>query len=389
MSTVRRSPAVALPAGQDLTDRSADDAPSDDVPLHKGRVEISNGVYIREDDDLIVSTTPRIVLRRTYLSGDRKSRRFGVGATHPGEWYLYGDGDPTIPWAELILADSGRIHFTRISKGSSQVGAVLRHDTTPTVFNGSLLSWDGNRWALRFRDGSGAWFLDCNTPKETCSVVEQRDPQGHGVLYVRDAEGTLQRIESAGRGISFEYDSQGRIIRARDTEDHSVAYSYDDAGRLVRSTSSDGSIRRYEYNERDEMVAIREQVRVVENWFDEAGRLTRQVVNEPEWPAPWVATLAYTLEGGSVVQTDSVDDGVKTVYRFNRSGYVVSETTDADGPSPITVTYDRDRTNTGTTITLVCAGPRGPVNRTVPLQSGAEEGAKDALIRKECRPDLR
>jgi hypothetical protein len=63
------------------------------------------------------------------------------------------------------------------------------------------------------------------------------------------------------------------------------------------------------------MIAIRERVRVVENWFDGAGRLTRQVVNEPGWPAPWVTTLAYTVEGGSVVQTDSAEDGVKRTTR--------------------------------------------------------------------------
>jgi hypothetical protein len=69
-------------------------------------VDPSTGAYIREDDDLVVIAPMPIVLRRTYLSRDRKSRHFGIGATHPGEWYLWGDGDPRIPWGELILAGS-------------------------------------------------------------------------------------------------------------------------------------------------------------------------------------------------------------------------------------------------------------------------------------------
>src|ERR1700722_17886464 len=78
-------------------------------PQHKGSADLSTGVYAREDDDLVVNTPLPIVLRRTYNSGDGFSRRFGLDTTHPGEWWLYGDGNSGIPWADLILANGGRI----------------------------------------------------------------------------------------------------------------------------------------------------------------------------------------------------------------------------------------------------------------------------------------
>src|SRR5262249_44338709 len=106
---------------------------------HKGGVDLSTGVYTREDDDLVLDTPIRVVLRRSFLSGDHVSRAFGVGAMHPGEWWLYGDNDPRIPWADLILANGSRIHFTRTSPGNTQADAVLRHDSTPTEFNAALL----------------------------------------------------------------------------------------------------------------------------------------------------------------------------------------------------------------------------------------------------------
>jgi hypothetical protein len=84
-------------------------------PLHKGHVDLSTGVYIREDDDLVVNTPMPIVLRRTYNSGDSRSRQFGLDAMHPGEWWIYGDGDPRIPWGDLILADGGRIHHPNLA----------------------------------------------------------------------------------------------------------------------------------------------------------------------------------------------------------------------------------------------------------------------------------
>jgi len=39
------------------------------------------GLYIHNDDDLVIDGPMRVVLRRTYLSRDRVSRSFGVGAT--------------------------------------------------------------------------------------------------------------------------------------------------------------------------------------------------------------------------------------------------------------------------------------------------------------------
>src|SRR5712671_4392850 len=79
-------------------------------PRHKGGVDPSTGVYVREDEDLILRRPPSFLVTRTYLSGDRVSRSFGVGTTSNAEWYLIGDPS-NFGWVELILANGGRIHF--------------------------------------------------------------------------------------------------------------------------------------------------------------------------------------------------------------------------------------------------------------------------------------
>ena len=76
---------------------------------------------------------------------------------------------------------AGGIRFERISPGGTQDGAVLRHDSTPTEFNGALLSWTGVRWEMRLRDGSHLSFRDCEKDKEVCSLVERRDQDGHRI----------------------------------------------------------------------------------------------------------------------------------------------------------------------------------------------------------------
>src|SRR5262245_34694071 len=126
-------------------------------PRHKGGIDASTGVYTREDEDLIVADGMPLVLRRSYLSVDRVSRQFGIGGTHPGEWYLIGDG-ATFQWAELILSTGGRIHFDRVSPGTSKYDAVFEHRTTPTRFLGARLRREDRGWRMEFTDGGSALF---------------------------------------------------------------------------------------------------------------------------------------------------------------------------------------------------------------------------------------
>jgi YD repeat-containing protein len=384
----RQTPATAPATGPIPSVRAAAVSHRPSRPLHKGYADISTGVYIREDDDLVVNTPLPIVLRRTYNSGDGFSRRFGLDMTHPGEWWLYGDGNPGVPWGDLILATGARMHFVRISPGDTQEGAVLRHDGTPNEFNGALLSWTGSLWEMRFRDGSVASFLDCQTDRQVCSLIERRDPDGHRIAYVRDRSGTLLRMESEGQSIVFDYDDRKLIVRAYDTAQREVSYAYDDRGRLVRATASDGIVRTYEYNERNNLVGVREPGRILHNWFDDEGRWVRQVVKGSEQDDdPYVATVRYVMEGDAIVESDFNEGDGLTIYRYNAHHDVVSEALDADGPAPIVFAYNLDPVSSASNgVTMSCLGPSGPIIRAVQAAAVSDDDAKDTLIRESCLP---
>jgi YD repeat-containing protein len=354
-------------------------------PLHKGYADLSTGVYIREDDDLVVPTPFPIVLRRTYNSGDGHSRQFGIDATHPGEWWLHGDNDPRVPWAELILADGGRIRFTRISPGDTRDGAVLTHNSTPTEFNGALLSWTGSTWQLRLRDGSTASFMDCDGQAQMCSLIESRDPDGHTITFARDASGLLLRMESEGQSIAFDYDDQKRIIRAFATSQNEVRYDYDDAGRLIHAAMSDGTVRRYAYDSRNYLVRIEEPGRIVENRFDESGRWAYQTVKDSENdPDPYVAIARYVVENGVVVETDFDEGDGLEVSRYNAHGYIVSETLFANSSTPVTFRYLLDSSsNVASGAAMSCTSQQGPVTRDVRL-TVHDDTAKALAIRANC-----
>jgi YD repeat-containing protein len=355
-------------------------------PKHQGGADLSTGYYLREDDDLVIDTPMPIVLRRTHNSADTISRQFGVGAMHPGEIWIHGDSDPRIPWGELILATGRRIRFARISAGDTQEGAVLRHDSTPTEYNGALLRWTGALWEMRFTDGATASFLDCPRDPAVCSLVERRDADGHRIAYVRDQSGTLLRMESEGQSIGFEYDLHKRIVRAYDTRHREVRYTYDDRGRLIRAAGRGGDVRSYGYDDHDRMNEVREPGRIVQNWYDAAGRWTRQIVKDSDQdPDPYVATAQYVVEGGSVVESDFDEGADRRVRRYNAQHYTVSETLAAGTSYAVVLSYLRDDSNAVTGVTLSCAGADGPVTRSVPREATSDR-ARYALVRETCQP---
>lgn len=368
------------------------DLPDSYTPRHKGGIDLGTGLYTREDEDLVVPGTPGLILRRTYLSRDRKSRHFGVGTTHNGELYLIGD-PVRFQWVELILANGGRIRFERTSWGTSYLNAVFEHHETPTKWLGARLGWVGSAWALRLRDGTVMQFMACSPLiKSVCALIEERDPDGHTVSYRRDRSGRLLRIEAApDRWIAFEYDAKNRIARASDSRQHAVRYEYDDRGRLSLVTANNGEQRRYEYTDLDEMATIAEPDTTIENTYED-GRCVRQVNRWPDESQPYTFRFAYTLTDHRITQTDTTaSDGTWTRYRFNGSGYPVLEAWGEEGRQPTSFEYERQAiTNRVTSITLTCPDRGGTlIRRSSRVGKADEDSVKLDLLRTNCSSESR
>jgi YD repeat-containing protein len=248
----------------------------------------------------------------------------------------------------------------------------------------SQLGWVGLRWALRYYDGSLALFQDCGPGYGKCALIETRDADRHRVRYVRDRSSLLLKIEAPSQRITFEYDAKRRIVAASDSLNGSVQYAYDSNGRLSKVVASDGAVRSYTYSDRDEMLTIDEPGWRIANTFDDAGRVVRQITQMADSTDPYTIDFRYTVVDGAVVQTDVVEDGIRTRYTFNQHRYVLSESIDVDGDNPIVVTYERNpRTNLVTKLTLRCLGPDGPVDWTETDVGWAEE-TKRELIEAKC-----
>ena len=359
------------------------DAPESYRPLHKGYVDHSTGFYTRENDDLVVRSTPPLILRRTYRSGYGVSRQFGIGTTHPGEAWLRGDGQK-FQWAELILATGHRISFRRTSPGTSFFNAMYLHRSSRREWDGARLGWTGLNWVMRRPEGSVSYFLPCAGPKSYCSITQEKDAAGHVTDYVRDPNGRLQKMRAGDGWIAFDYDDTDRIRRAYASTTDEAKYDYDERGRLSRVISKAG-LYRYTYTDRDELETMSEPGKVTINRFDRNGRVIHQVTALDGDPVMYTFTFKYRVDGDRVVQSESKRwDGSWSRYEYNADRYVIAETQGA-GDSELRFTYERDpETNAVASLTLTCPDRRGQPLRHFSIVRDNEEWIKWDLMQSRC-----
>ena len=377
-------PGLRNSAATDAQTPAAHDLSSDYKPLHKGGIDLATGLYIRENEDLVVHGAPALILRRTYLSGYRVSKHFGIGATHQGEEYLIGDGE-RFQWASLILARGTRINFRRTTPGTSILNAQYVHDESASEWRGAQLRWAGFTWVLRREDGSTLTFKGCGPlPGSICSIIKAEDPDGHTIYYRRNFAGALQQMaDGTGRWIGFDYDETGRIIRAHTSTGREVRYEYDANGRLKTATAGDGPRYRYTYTDLDQLATIEEPGTSIENRYAD-GRCVHQVNRYPD-SDPYVFDFTYHIEESRIVRTETkTSDGTHKTYTWDEGRRVLTESFGRQGYEPIVLSYERAAgTSAVTALSVACPDLGGGSRRhTRPVGSGNQDRVKAELMRQ-------
>jgi YD repeat-containing protein len=351
------------------------------IPVNKGSVDLATGLYVRVNEDLVVPGVPVLALRRTYLSGFRGSREFGIGTTHSGEEYVSGDARG----ASLILARGSRISFTRATRGVDSPNARLVHDASAGEWHRAELRWTAGGWRLNMHNGSVLSFRACDEAG-VCSITESTDSHGRTIRYRRNPSGQLLKMEAAkNRWIAFEYDRAGRIERAYDSKKRSMRYAYDQRGRLQRATASDGTVREYTYSDEDELLTIEEPGTSITNRY-EGGRCVRQVNWLPERD-PYTFEFIYQVEGPTIHRTRiSESNGTWREYAWDDRKAAMSETHGRAGSEPAFVMYERDAASRAViALTLSCRDRSGrPVRQRIAVDHREAEPLKRAMLSKLC-----
>jgi len=311
-------------------------------------VDASTGLFVYKKTDLAVADVMPINLTRTYRSRDTEMRPFGIGASHPYEMFIVGTTWP-YTFVDLILADGGRVHFDRVSPGTSFSDAVYEHTGSPSVFFKSRIRWVGG-WELKLKDGRIFLFPDGENqvvPRKA-ALIGMRDRYNNSLTLTRDTDGNLTRITTQnGRYIDFTYVSN-RITKAKDNIGREVNYTYDASGRLKEVLGANGGVTKYTYDTSSRMLTVEDARAIVflTNQYDANGRVFKQTMAD-DTPANSTDNptfqFAYTTDtNGKITQVDVTDqNGIVERKIFGSSGYVDSKILAVGRPEQQTITYQR------------------------------------------------
>lgn len=305
-------------------------------------VDLSTGLFILNKTDLAVQDVVRLALRRTYRQSDSMSRAFGIGATHNYDIFLVGTTFP-YTYMDLILPDGGRVHFDRISPGTSYSDAVYEHTSSPTSYYKARISWDGSCWCwkMAMKDGTLIWFPDGALAVRSMqgAALRIQDRYGNAVQLTRNAAGDLTQILSPnGRYIDLAYDTSHRITQATDNIGRTVQYTYDGSGRLWKVTDPMSGVTEYTYDTSHRMLTLKDARGIVflTNQYDANGRVSLQTQADGSQ-----YQFAYTLDVTGKVSEVTVTDprGTQRHAVYNTAGYMTTDTAAVGQPEERTVTY--------------------------------------------------
>jgi RHS repeat-associated protein len=318
-------------------------------------VDAGTGLFTMEKIDLVLPDIIPIVMRRYHRPGDTVPRQLGV-SNFFYQMYLVGDWT-TFTYADLILADASRIHYTRISPGTGQTDAVMEHTTTPTAFYKSQLTWNTVRggWDITLTNGTVYEFPGSGKSIGP-ALVGIRDRVGNRLTVNRDwVTGRMTRIISPnGRWVDVTYDpTLGNISQIRDNLGRTVTYANNGYNRIVSVTDPAGGVTQYTYasSATSQMLTLKDARGIVylTNQYNSNNRVTLQTQADGT-----TFQFAYTLDqNGKVTQTDITDPrGFVRRLTFNSNGYVLSDTRALGTAIAQPTTYVRDATsNLPTSIT--------------------------------------
>ncbi|MEW1722060.1 RHS repeat-associated core domain-containing protein [Streptomyces sp. NPDC093109] len=289
-------------------------------------VELTTGMLTDSRADLAVGgALGSAEVTRTYWQGDPYKRAFGIGRDLPFNAFLHSKKQ----WQEvdLYIPGGSKTHFVRTSAGTDWTNAVFEPLDTPSFLRGSKMVWKGYEggWELAFRDGT-VWVFPQYAP-----LKEIRDRHGNSVKVTRleGKRGDITRISATGgRWISLTYDTQHRVIGARDNAGRTTKYTYDSVGRLDAVTDPAGKVSRYTYDGTSNRIRTAVDARGItymSNTFDANGRVKEQTLTEGA-----TYSFDYTLSGtgaGKVTGVSVTQPGgsVRRV-EFDADGYGISDT---------------------------------------------------------------
>jgi YD repeat-containing protein len=298
-------------------------------------VNLYTGQFYRFAHDLAVADIIPLDLARVYRSGayDAVGRplsgAFGIGSSFAYDTILAMSTDRKR--LELRQSTGIRVPFTPRAGTNGKGWDDL---TSPGEYYRARIDASGTSgMTLTLRDGRVQQFT---TIGGIYRLSRLQDRNGNAVVIARDGTtGAVTGITSpGGRVLKFSTITGSRgtplISRITDPLNRQVTYQYDSQDRLVQVTDAGGGVWKYGWDTKSRLVNVTDPEGSVQvtNAYDDRDRVVGQTLADGSTFA-----MSYTVTGGKVTQTEVTDRrGSIRRLEFDANGRVVRNTYPAGQP---------------------------------------------------------
>jgi RHS repeat-associated protein len=305
------------------------------------------GIFTYQQTDLTLADVTPIQLARSYRESDGVSRAFGVGMALNYDLEIVEDPSGSYQYVDLVLPDGAQVHYPRITPGGDFLDGVYQHTSSPTIYYGSTISWNGNAWVLARKDGTTMTFgsyamLTSITDRNGNTVQIQRpnesaqwpndnatlitSPNGRWISLTYAGYGDWsqnERVVSAqdntGRTVYFSYDSTDHLSKVYDANGGTTTYAYDSAGRMASYTTPNGDV-------------------AIQNVYDRNNRVITQTRADGG-----VFNFSYTAAADGNPETNMTGTrGMTCSMEFSPNGYLVNDVWAGGTAQQQTMSHVRD-----------------------------------------------
>ncbi len=190
---------------------------------------VNGNLYLPQEDLIIRGLGFNIKPTRTYNSHNKYiDGPFGMGWSHNYDMHLQIEtsGDITVAEAD------GSFHAYTLQADGSYLAPPSVH---------SQIKSDGSGYLLRMKNGEVFSFDSAGV------LMLETDKNGNNLHFSYSGDELTSVYDDAGTGITYIYNTDGRVESLTEPSFGVISFTYDDAGHLIEVMDASGSSTKYAY----------------------------------------------------------------------------------------------------------------------------------------------